>query len=543
MIDCEQYRHGSAGLADERMLAQAGLYSAQSGLYLGHSLTSNRELRSDQQAALLLVGGARSFKSNHIIRWLVDGHYNDHIMNMDWKAQNGPIAQLQVLQGRRNIYINPRNRGGVPSHRLNPVSYMRGDSPTLIPDCKLFAQNMLPFSGSTNGQIFEATGQRWIEAIAVVLARINGAATLPIMADLSGQVGQLSDYWLGFEGHMASMADPFIQTVVEELKAARESNNPNTGGASGAKVEIAKAFSSLSDPQLREAVSPPYDFDFADMNKPDAPPHFVSVMEAQDYAQTSAPVIRSIYTCNVIYKRRAVGTSRRQLWVLDEIGSIGSWPMAVDLATYGAGDGIRPVFITQSYAQLSRLAPQAEKIIPNSCGTQIYKGIRDSYEARRISAMLGTQTIEVEDFHTNERARLENEQAVLQVLSGQIDPVQAGFEMAQRDSMLNHQTKAPRPVMTPDEITNMKNGQALVFMPGVLERPALVHVPNYWQCRQLTGRFMRDPYISPRGKVEVSTRLGQRFKPIITEPVPSALADWPQYRSGYWSYVKGYRPL
>ena len=41
--------------------------------------------------------------------------------------------------------------------------------------------------------------------------------------------------------------------------------------------------------------------------------------------------------------------------------------------------------------------------------------------------------------------------------------------------------------MTSDEITNMMNGNALVFMPGVLERPAEVRVPNYWK-RPRTGR-------------------------------------------------------
>ena len=261
MIDYSEYRHGSAGLADERMLAEAGLYRAQQGLYLGHD-DRGRMLLSDQQAAVLLVGGARSNKGDHIIPWLVDGHYGDHIISMDWKAQNGPIAQLQVLQGRRVVNFNPRGRGGVPAHRINPTSYLRGDSPTLIPDAKLFASNMLPLSGSANGEFFEATGQRWIEATAVTLARVDGVVTLPRLAVLLGQIGQLTDDWLGFEAHMASMPEASIRLVVEELKIARESDSPNAGGVSGVKAEIAKAFSCLSDPQLRDAVSPPYDFDF-----------------------------------------------------------------------------------------------------------------------------------------------------------------------------------------------------------------------------------------------------------------------------------------
>ncbi len=543
MIDYSKHRHGSAGLANERMLAAAGLYRAEQGLFLGHDLFHGRELRSDQQAAVLLVGGARSYKGDHIIPWKVDGHYGDHIISMDWKAQNGPIAQLQVLQGRRVINFNPRGRGRVPAHRINPTSYLRSDSPTLIPDAKLFASNMLPLSGSANGEFFEATGQRWIEATAVTLARVDGVVTLPRLADLLGQIGQLTDDWLGFEAHMASMPEASIRLVVEELKVARESDSPNAGGVSGAKAEIAKAFSCLSDPQLRDAVSAPYDFDFSELTAPGAQPYLVNIMEAQEFAATSGPVVRALYTCAMIYKRRAVGFSRRQLWLLDEIGNVGRWPMAVELATFGAGYGIRPVFVVQSFAQLANLARGAEQIIPNSCGTQIYKGIRDSNEARRISTMLGTQTIEVEDFHTNEQARLESELAAMQVLAGHMDPMQAGFEMAQRDSKLRHRTKVPRLVKTSDEITNMMNGNALVFMPGVLERPAEVRVPNYWKRSELAGRYLGDPFHSPDGRVELRTRLGQRFQPIITAPVPEALADWPQYTSGYWSYVKGYRPL
>ncbi|MDQ0314616.1 type IV secretory system conjugative DNA transfer family protein [Amorphus orientalis] len=541
MIDYADKRHGSAGFADARMRMQAGLYCATSGLYIGHD-ERRRWMGSDQQAAVLLVGGARSNKGDHIIPWLVDGRYPDHIVSMDPKAQNGPIAQLQVAQGRRVINSDPRGRSGLPAHRINPTSYLRADSPTLFPDGKLFAANWLPLSGSPNGRFFEANAQRWVEAATVTLARVDGVVTLPRLADLMGQIGQLTDDWLAFEERMAGMPEPSILQVVAELQAMRESSNPNAGGAAGIKGEIAKAFAALSDPQLREAVSAPFDFCFSELSAPGAPSYLVNIMEAQEFAQTSAPVIKALYTGAMIYKRRAQ-RSRRQLWLLDEVGNIGAWPLTVDLATFGAGYGIRPVFVVQSSAQLGNLAPHADQIIPNSCGTQIYKGVRDYGEAETISQMLGMQTIEHEDFQTNERARLENQQAFMAVLNGEADPVQTGFAMAQREASLRYQTKAPRALLTPDEIMNRPNGTALVFMPGVLERPTEVWVPNYWKRRDLAGRYLGDPYHSPPGKVELRTFFGQRFRSVITKPVPDRLADWPQYRAcGEWSYVKGHRP-
>lgn len=543
MVDHSEFRYGSAEFADEYMIARAGLYRARHGLYLGNDM-HGRAMCSDNQSAVLLVGGARSNKGDHIIPWLVDGHYQDHIISMDWKSQNGAISQLQAAQGRYVININVRDSGDVPSHRINPLSYLRGDSPTLFPDAKLFAYNFMPLSGSSHSEYFEINGQRKLEVVAVGAARVDGVATLPRIADLMGQMGTLTDYWLAFEEKLASMSDPSIQQFVMELQSERESDNPNAGGAAGIKGEIAKAFACMSDNQLRAAVSPPYDFDFSDISKPGAPPHLVNIMESQEFAQTSGPVIKAIYTSALIYKRRAVGSSRRQVWLLDEVGNIGKWPIAVGLATYGAGYGIRPVFVVQSFAQLANLAPDADKIIPNSCGTQIYKGVRDYFEASRLSKMLGTKTIEHEDYHTNERASAESEQAVVQAMMGQVDPMQVGFEIAQRERNLQHQIKAPRQLMTADEVMSMKNGQALVFMPGILERPVMARIPHYWQRRDLAGRYLGDPFHSPPGMVELRTASGQRFAPVITEPAPDQVADWPQYRaSGTWSFVKGYRPL
>jgi len=536
----EQFKFGSGSFATPEMINAAGLTQAPEGLYLGQDL-QGRVCFSNQQSAVLLQGGARGFKGDHIIPWLVDGHYRHHIISMDWKGQNGEIAQLQALQGRNVVNWSPRNTGSVQAHRINPVAYLRGDSPTLIPDAKIFSLNIIPFDGSRDGAYFQGNAQRINEAVTVTLARVQGVVTLPDLADLLIALGNLSDEWLNFEEHMAQMPEASIRQVVDQLKEVRESDSPNTGGFAGIKGEINKAYSCLSDPQLRAATSAPFDWCLSELDKPDTPPTMLNIMEAMEFAQTSAPVVKALYTAALIYKRRAVG-SRPQLWLLDEIGNIGAWPLAVDLATYGAGYGIRPVYVVQSSAQLDNLAPRAAAIIPNSCGTQIYKAVRDYNEARRLSSMLGIQTIEQEDFRLNETARIAQQTAVMDVFVKGGDPFQAGRILAQEEQRAIYKTKSPRAVLTPDEIMNMQQGNVLVFMSGTVQRPMMLTVPHYWQRPELAGRYLRDPFHSPQGVVEIHNGQRQIFAPIIDEPAPYPLTNCPQYKSGTWQYVQGYKP-
>ena len=53
---------------------------------------------------------------------------------------------------------------------------------------------------------------------------------------------------------------------------------------------------------------------------------------------------------------------------------------------------------------------------------------------------------------------------------------------------------------------------------------------------------MPNPQHPPMDRVRVQGRFGSKWLPVITERVPERFAHLPQYRSGQWSFVKGYRP-
>ena len=111
MYDPRVVPHGSATFTNFSGRKNAGLYSRY-GAFVGTD-EAGRECRSGQQSSLCLVGGARSGKGNFGLKWLIDASISDengphHIINLDFKSQDTPVASLQVVQGRHHLGHLPK---------------------------------------------------------------------------------------------------------------------------------------------------------------------------------------------------------------------------------------------------------------------------------------------------------------------------------------------------------------------------------------------------------------------------------------------------
>jgi len=168
--------------------------------------------------------------------------------------------------------------------------------------------------------------------------------------------------------------------------------------------------------------------------------------------------------------------------------------LAESLATIGAGYGIRPAYVVQSTEQLENLKKGASKIIPNSCGTQVFIGTRSANQGRLIQSQLGRMTVTYTDPEAIERAKAAKSHAIAQVLIGQGDPMMAMLEAGHQERMAGQTRKMGRDLRGIDEILGEKNGQAFVFMPGVLEKPAYLTIRPYWQRFDLRGAYLGDPF-------------------------------------------------
>lgn len=480
-----------------------------------------------------------------MIPWLVDGclrgrEGHHHLLLLDWKGQDGVVASLQVRQGRHGYYFNPRKQRSMPSHRFDLLGHLHKDSPTLIPDAMVFAANWNPETDQKSAY-FERSSQKINAAIAVTYARTIGTVTLPAMADKIAALGDLSEEWLSFQFDISQQPEPQIREVATLLERV-QAGDFQGGGWDGIKGELAKSYACMLDPQLREALSPPFDFSYEYLTRDNGQPCFVSIMEDLEFAETSGPIVRTHFSTALLHKRRAIA-SRPQFWVLQEIGNIGAWPLAESLATIGAGYGIRPAYVVQSTRQLENLKKGASVVIPNSCGTQIYLGTRSAEQARIIQSQLGRMTVEYTDHAAVERAEGARAAAMMRFITGQGDPLVAMMEVGHQERMAQQTSKMGRDLRGIDEILGEKNGRAFVFMPGVLEKPAYLTIRPYWQRRDLAGAYLGDPFHSRPGTVEIATLLGQRHRKTVTTKVPRRLRKWPQYReTERWTYVKGFKP-
>jgi len=544
MIDYQKYPQGSAGFCDTAMLRRAGLFEA-SGAFIGVDPASGRKCYASGQSAILVCGGPRSCKGSISTPWLVDGHIRDangphHIIALDLKQQDTVIASQQVPHRRWAYYFNPRLAQAMAAHRMNPLSHLRPELLTLAADALQTAQSWIP-NTDPRAAYFEGMAQRLFAAAAVTYARVYGEVTLPGLADKLAGLGAATDEWLSFEYEISRQPESQIYEVATLLQELRK-GNADSGGFAGIKNEISRSFNCMMDAQLRAAVSPPFDFDAEWLTRSDMPPCLISIMEHLDYAEVSAPIIRALLTNILITKRRAALTARPQFWLLNEIAHF-KWPLAQELGTISAGYGIRTAYVVQSSRQLDTLKPGASDVIPNSSGVQIYVGTRSVQQASLIARQLGTMSLDYYDPVQAEHARHAKSRAMADLVLGRGDVVSSWLDASHYDRLAREPKKLSRDLRTADEILNTPMGLAYVFMPGILERPALLHIPNYWQRRDLAGLYLGDPMHAKPGTVEIATRWGQRHRRVITEPVPNAYAEWPQYRDhGLWSYVKGYRP-
>ncbi len=542
MIDPQRDRFGDARWSTYAMHRRAKLYQRR-GLYVGTD-DAGRHCYSAQQSALLLAAGARFGKGSFVIPWLVDGCLGSengpyHVINLDLKQQDTIIAGLQVAQGRFCYSYNPRGVRNAPMHRLNPLSPLKPDSSTLIADAMLNSTSLVPYTDPRSAY-FEGQAQRVVTAVIVTLAREYGFVTLPMLADKLSGLGDATEEWLSLEHAINCAPETDIRSVAAKLRQLRASKSDG-GSWEGIKGEIQRNFAFALDPQVRASLSPPFDFDFEWLTRDDHPPAMVSIMEDLDFAEISAPVLRSIFTCALLTKKRELN-SRPQFWCLQEVAALAPWPLAETLATTAAGYNIRTAYVVQSTDQLERLKKGASSVIPNSCGTQIFGGIRSVPQAQLVSKQLGRMTLNYIDPAKAEAAQAAKAKALNDMLFAGADPVTAMIQAAHQSRLAITPEQMGRDLRAVDECINEDGSKVYVFMPGVLEKPAYLNLPKYWQRRDLAGAYLGDPFHAKPGTVEIATWLGQRHREVTTEPA-GAYADWPQYRdTGLFSYVKGFKP-
>ncbi|WP_420331714.1 type IV secretory system conjugative DNA transfer family protein [Oceanicaulis alexandrii] len=527
----ERHRYGSARFTTEDEMARAGMFrKGPDSLFVG--FLDGRSLYYSGAGGLITTAAARSGKLATVLAYnsCVSG-LGGAVVFLDVK---GEISKLSQIQFKPSFYWNPRRLHGLPYHRINPVDYIRWDSPSLVSDVKVFCENMIPLSGSPNSSYFELRAREFLEAVVLTIVKLDGVLTLPRLYHVLMLIPAGGDAWLDFAFEMSEAGFAVTKAVEEEIAAAR---GQDSGGFRGTMGELFKSFAPLSDPVLMEAVSPPYDMSLADLCGSQACNLYL--MPPAECLDIWGGVLKAFFVAAMIYKSRAP-SAPRQTWILDEVGQLGRFPLIVKLFTYGAGIGIRPWAIFQSAEQMKVLGPNADTIISSSAGLRQYFAVRDDVSAARLSRQLGTETLEYDDRPQQAAARLAREEALHHLIGGG-DPMAAALALSHHGEMETHRSQQQRWLRTMDEVIGTPNDRQFIFADG-LSHPIYAERAPYWEQRAMAGRFLPNPFHPPHDRVRIKTMFGHDWRRVITERVPSRYAHLPQYADGYWSYVEGFRP-
>jgi type IV secretion system protein VirD4 len=536
-MDNENNRFGSASFArTEDVLRSPDLRGP--GMVLGY--VGGRIIRLRSDAPLITFAGSWSGKLRDKNAYNVCGFRDGH---GQWHAPrrmliNDPRGELaaisihnQVRLGKAAFCINPRRLHGLPSHRVNPWDMLRKGSPTLHADTKHLIADLI-LSARGNEKFFTDTGRNWSEALVMSWIDQHGSITLPAFYDLINAIEDPSA-WEAIAEAMLNSGDGHVRSVAAQMDYKRDRASKEY---SAVIATIQQHTGFLSDPDVRSTLSGS-DFSPEILCEQDCNVYLMPPAEEQNQL---AAMTRAIYSATMRYKFRHPSAPRVTL-LIDEAAQLGNFESLLTAYTYARGMGICTDSSWQNPGQITRnFGQDALAIFIGSSQCRQIFGVRDIDTAKLGSAMLGQQTLEYDDKLAQDAARRNLYQAIAALLNG-ADPMESGRAVAQFRYASGHRSQQARPLMAPDELMNMPEHQQLLFISGVNLRPILADKYPYYTRPEMAGAYLPNPYHPPYDHVPIAGH-SRKWARVITERVPACYAHLPQYQSGQWSYVEGFRP-
>ncbi|MFG5379853.1 type IV secretory system conjugative DNA transfer family protein [Yoonia sp. R2-816] len=386
----------------------------------------------------------------------------------------------------------------------------------------------MPDSGGGDSAFFDQKAQNWLDAlIRGLVTTVDGVSPTKLF-DLIGMIRSDPEAWELMAHMMAECGDPDLRITYDEMLDMAHDSRRTFDSVMGS---VTNALAFMTDPRLQNAFTSTHLADFTlDVlceNSPD--PVFVFFVMPPEMTQQNAPLIRQFFSTLRTIKQSKPEAPTLNL-VIDEAAQLGPFPEIAEFYSIGRGFGLCPVCVYQDIGQIKQnLGPTGAMTFSASADLEVYLGggISDLETARHLSAKLGTQTIELNDQLTQQRAGRAMREAMHDALFGKGNAVRTGLAMKTLDYERGHIRK-----------------QALIMPSGYGIPPLLANKLPYHAMKLYRGTYGPNPYFdADLSAVRVPGWLGRKKTlRVIREPVPAALSHLPQYQSGEWSYLNGHRP-
>ncbi len=530
----EEFRHGSARWATLADIERTGLLASrgpQVGFFEG------QPLHLDSDAPMITIGGAGSGKCRDVLAYILCHLHNERLFVLDLRGELGAISIHNFAAKDISAYFwNPMGLAGLPHHRCNPLDGLTLNGGRLIADAQMIAESLVPFSDGGTGNYFELRARGWLANLMTHQVERHGHIDFAMVSRLVNSIEGDTESWLSETEMMLESRFPSVRRTVGEM-LAKQADAPKEFGAVMGSLYGALSF--LDDPALLASLENP-EFSLAALcAEGKASSFFLNV--PHEYISNWSQLIQCFFASAMLYKSRKPHAPRITM-LIDEAGQLKNFPALLSAFTFGRGAGIRAWAFFQDLAQIKRnYGSNALQSFIGSAQFRQFFGVRDYETAELISKMLGMETLEYVDPLQRERAKHGKWQALTSFLMGS-DPLQAAREMKRYTAESEHRAKQTRRLMTPEEILAMPEQKQIVFISGLNLRPIYAEKFAYYDRIEMAGKFLPNPYHPPVTRVRVMTEYGWHTCRVRNEPVPPALAHYPQYKSGWWAYVDGYRP-
>lgn len=457
--------YGSARWADASDIKTANLF-ADRGIILG--LYDDRYLRHDGPEHVLAVAPTRSGKGVGLVvptllTWTGSAVVHD-IKGENWNLTSGWRSQFS-----RAVRFDPTDPS---SSHFNPLLEVRKGT-NEVRDVQNIADILVDPEGARERRDhWEKTAHALLTGTILHVLYAERDKTLErvatFLADPSRSMLRTLKIMLS-TNHLGTDDAPKVHPVVASI--ARELLNKSENERSGV-VSTAMSFLGLYRDPIIAANTARSDWRITDLTDAERPVSLYLVVPPSDTSRTK-PLVRLIL--NQIVRRLTetlpaiddASSQRQLLLMLDEFPALGRLDFFESSLAFMAGYGIRAFLVAQSLNQIEKAYGQNHAILDN-CHVRVAFAPNDERTAKRLSDALGTAT---------ELKRQTN-------LSGK------RFAAWLSHTAISEQ-ETPRPLLTPGEVLQLPQDEALVLVSGVA--PIRARKLKYYADRNFLARRLPAP--------------------------------------------------
>jgi len=468
--------YGSAKWASDKDIRNSGLLNDR-GVFLGKTLTSY--LRHDGPEHVLAFAPTRTGKGVGLVvptllTWTGSAVIHD-IKGENWQLTAGWRSQFSHC-----LLFNPTDLG---SAKYNPLLEVRKGSHE-VRDVQNIADILVDPEGALEKRNhWEKTGHSLLAGAILHVLYAEEEKTLAHVATFLANPKRTIEATLRImltTNHLGTQKEPRVHPEVASI--AREMLNKSENELSGV-VSTAMSFLEIyRDPIIAEATSR-CDWRIDDLKHAKRPVSLYLVVPPSDISRTK-PLIRLIL--NQIGRRLTEklpdqhsmasddgAPDHQLLMMLDEFPALGRLDFFETAMAFMAGYGIRAYLIAQSLNQIEKAYGPNNSILDNA-HVRVAFATNDDRTAKRISDTLGTST---------ELRAQKN---------------YAGHRLAPwlAHVMVSRQETA-RPLLTPGEVMQLPNDEALVLLAGT--PPIRARKLRYFEDENFTSRCLAAPVLSATG--------------------------------------------